>query len=106
MKKVLIPTKLALVARETLLAHGGYDVVQDESNDLASLVKSHADTHAMIVRSEKVTAEIIDALPELKIIVRAGAGHNTIDAKYARSCLDVMNTPGQMQMRLPKRWLR
>ena len=51
--------------------------------------------HAMIVRSEKVTAEIIDALPELKIIVRAGAGYNTIDTKYARSRgVDVMNTPG------------
>lgn len=95
MKKVLIPTKLAEVARETLLAHGGYEVVQDESNELASLVKSHADTHAMIVRSEKVSAEIIDALPELKIIVRAGAGYNTIDTQYARSRgVDVMNTPG------------
>ena len=48
------------MARETLLAHGGYEVVQDESNELASLVKSHTDTHAMIVRSEKVSAEIID----------------------------------------------
>lgn len=95
MKKVLIPTKLAAVARETLLAHGGYDVVQDESSELAALVGEHSDTHAMIVRSEKVTADIIDALPQLKIIVRAGAGYNTIDTKYARSRgVDVMNTPG------------
>ena len=79
MKKVLIPTKLAAVARETLMAHGGYEVVQEEGTDLTTLAASHADTHALIVRSEKVTAEVIDALPQLKVIVRAGAGYNTID---------------------------
>jgi D-3-phosphoglycerate dehydrogenase len=95
MKKVLIPTKLAAVARETLMAHGGYEVVQEEGTDITTLAASHADTHALIVRSEKVTAEVIDALPQLKVIVRAGAGYNTIDIKYARSRgVDVMNTPG------------
>jgi len=95
MKKVLIPTKLDAVARETLNAHGGYKVVQDDSGDLASLAAQHPDTYALIVRSEKVTAEIIDALPSLKVVIRAGAGYNTIDTKYARSKqVDVMNTPG------------
>ena len=92
MKKVLIPTKLNAVARETLDAHGGYEVVQDESSDLASLAAQHPDTYALIVRSEKVTSEIIDALPSLKVVIRAGAGYNTIDTKYARSKqVDVMN---------------
>ena len=95
MKKVLIPTKLNAVARETLTAHGGYEVVQDESSDLSALAAEHADTYALIVRSEKVTAEIIDALPSLKVVIRAGAGYNTIDIKHARSKgVDVMNTPG------------
>ncbi|HEY5653495.1 MAG TPA: NAD(P)-dependent oxidoreductase [Pontiella sp.] len=95
MKKVLIPTKLNAVARETLNAHGGYNVVQDDSADLSSLASQHADTYALIVRSEKVTAEIIDAMPSLKVIIRAGAGYNTIDTNYARSKgVDVMNTPG------------
>ena len=95
MKKVLIPTKLDAVARETLNAHGGYEVVQDDSSDLASLASKHPDTHALIVRSEKVTADIIDALPSLKVVIRAGAGYNTIDIKHARSKnVDVMNTPG------------
>jgi D-3-phosphoglycerate dehydrogenase len=49
----------------------------------------------VIVRSEKITPELIDLLPELKLIVRAGAGFNTIDIKYARKKnIDVMNTPG------------
>jgi len=95
MKKVLIPTKLNTVAREILINHGGYEVVQDDSTEFADLVARHPDTFAMIVRSEKVTAEIIDALPSLKLIVRAGAGYNTIDINYARSKdIDVMNTPG------------
>ena len=49
----------------------------------------------MIVRSEKVTKEIIDALPSLKVVMRAGSGYNTIDTKYARKKgIDVMTTPG------------
>ena len=62
-KKVLIPTKLDAVARESLEANGGYAVFQDESADLIDLAKNHADTHAIIVRSEKVTVEVIDAMP-------------------------------------------
>jgi D-3-phosphoglycerate dehydrogenase len=95
MKKVLIPTKLDGIARELLVEHGGYEVVQDDSTPFEELIKREADTFAMIVRSEKVTPAVIDALPKLKVIVRAGAGVNTIDIKYARSRgIDVMNTPG------------
>ncbi|MDF7824229.1 NAD(P)-dependent oxidoreductase [Pontiellaceae bacterium B12227] len=95
MKKVLIPTKLDAVGRETLSAHGAYNVVQDESTDLSTLASQNPDTYALIVRSEKVTAEIIDAMPSLKVVIRAGAGYNTIDIKHARSKgVDVMNTPG------------
>ncbi|VGO20048.1 NAD(P)-dependent oxidoreductase [Pontiella sulfatireligans] len=95
MKKVLIPTKLNAVARETLNAHGGYEVVQDDSQELSTLASQHPDTYALFVRSEKVTPEIIDAMPMLKVVIRAGAGYNTIDTKYARSKgIDVMNTPG------------
>ncbi len=95
MKKVLIPTKLNAVARETLEKHGGYEVVQDESSDFGTLASQNPDTYAVFVRSEKVTPEIIDAMPSLKVVIRAGAGYNTIDTKYARSKgIDVMNTPG------------
>lgn len=95
MKKVLIPTKLDAIARDTLEKHGGYEVVQDESTDFTALATTHFDAYALIVRSEKVTPEIIDAMPSLKVIIRAGAGYNTIDTMYARSKgIDVMNTPG------------
>ena len=95
MKKVLIPTKLDKVAQEILKASGQYEVVQDDTAELSALIARHADTYALVVRSENVTAAIIDALPQLKVVIRAGAGYNTIDTKHARKKgIDVMNTPG------------
>jgi len=94
MKKVLIPTKLDRIAGE-LLTSRNYAVVQEEKTDLRTLAEKHPDAYALIVRSEKVTADVIDRLPHLKVIVRAGAGYDNIDAKYARKKgIDVMNTPG------------
>lgn len=95
MKKVLIPTKLKDVAREILEAHGGYVVVQDAETDIPALAARYPDAHALIVRSEKIGAEAMDALPGLQVIVRAGAGYDNIDISGARARgIDVMNTPG------------
>jgi D-3-phosphoglycerate dehydrogenase len=93
-KKILIPTKLQTVAKTTLEKHG-YLVIQDGETPLATLCERHPDTEGMIVRSEKITAAIMDQLPKLRAVVRAGSGFDTIDVKYARSKkIDVMNTPG------------
>lgn len=95
MKKVLIPTKLDKIAAQLLEAEHRYQVVQETGLSYEDAVRKHPDAFALIVRSGKVTAAVIDALPELKIIVRAGAGYNTIDTKHARrKGIDVMNTPG------------
>ena len=95
MKKVLIPTALDSVAKQILEDHGGYAVVQVPKCDVLQLVRDNPDVHALIVRSEKITAEIIDAAPQLKVVIRAGAGYNTIDIVHARAKgVDVMNTPG------------
>ncbi len=94
MKNVLIPTKLNKVAKE-ILGNAGLTVVQDADTPMAELVSAHPEAEALIVRSEKVTREVIDALPHLKLVVRAGSGYNTIDIKHARRAgVDVMNTPG------------
>ena len=94
MKKVLIPTKLDKVVKQ-ILEEKGFTVVQDKDTPLADLAKANADASVVIVRSEKVPAEIIDFLPSLKLVVRAGAGFDNIDTKYARTKnVDVMNTPG------------
>ncbi len=94
MKKVLIPTKLDKVVKEILTARG-FTVVQDKDTPLADLAKANPDTESMIIRSEKIPAEIMDLMPSLKLIVRAGAGYDNVDTKYARrKNIDVMNTPG------------
>ncbi len=95
MKKVLIPTKLDAVAANLLRENGHYQVVQSHAQDIAALAAAHPETYALIVRSEKVTAAVIDALPALKVVIRAGAGFDNVDTKHARrKGVDVMNTPG------------
>ena len=92
--KILIPTKLDKAAAATLMA-AGYDVVQDDSAPIEELVAANPDAAGIIVRSEKVTPAIIDTLPGLKCVIRAGAGYDNIDYVYARTKdIDVMNTPG------------
>ena len=94
MHKVLIPTKLDKFAAN-MLTEKGYHVVLDAATPLEEQIARDSDAEVLIVRSEKVTKEVIDALPQLKLVVRAGAGYNTIDTKYARKRnVDVMNTPG------------
>ena len=97
MKKVLIPTKLDKVVAK-ILTEAGFEVVQIPSTPekgVPELARENSDAEVVIVRSEKVPAEVIDLLPSLKLIVRAGAGFDNIDTKYARrKDIDVMNTPG------------
>ncbi|MCI7698605.1 MAG: 3-phosphoglycerate dehydrogenase family protein [Akkermansia muciniphila] len=92
--KILIPTKLDTAAAAQLQA-AGYEVVQNDSDPIDAQVAANPDAVGLIVRSEKVTSAIIDALPGLKCVIRAGAGYDNIDYVYARTKgIDVMNTPG------------
>lgn len=92
--KILIPTKLDKAAAGTLIA-AGYDVVQNDSDPIDVQAEANPDAVGLIVRSEKVTPAVIDSMPGLKCIIRAGAGYDNIDYVYARNKgIDVMNTPG------------
>ncbi len=75
----------------------GHEVVMLEKyTDKQQLLDAVADADAMIVRSDKVTPEVIDAAKNLKIVVRAGAGYDSIDTEYAKTKgVVVENTPGQ-----------
>ena len=60
------------------------------------LMDSIKDVNAIIVRSDKITKEIMDSSNNLKVIARAGAGFDNIDLGYAsKKGIVVMNTPGQ-----------
>ena len=75
----------------------GHEVVMLEKyTDKQQLLDAVADADAMIVRSDKVTPEVFDAAKNLKIVVRAGAGYDSIDTEYAKTKgVVVENTPGQ-----------
>lgn len=76
---------------------GGHEVViLEKYTDKQQLLDAVSDADAMIVRSDKITPEVIDAAKNLKIIVRAGAGYDSIDTAYAKEKgVVVENTPGQ-----------
>ena len=60
------------------------------------LIDAVADADALIVRSDKVTSEVISAAKNLKIVVRAGAGYDNLDLEACTSKgVVAMNTPGQ-----------
>lgn len=75
----------------------GHEVVlleKYETNE--QLLDAVKDVDAMIVRSDKITAEVLDAAKNLKIVVRAGAGFDSVDCQYAKEKnVVVENTPGQ-----------
>lgn len=71
-------------------------VLLEKYTEKQQLLDAVADVEAMIVRSDKVTAEVLDAAKALKIVVRAGAGFDNIDIAYAKEKnVVVENTPGQ-----------
>ena len=79
------------------LEGAGHEVLLLEKyTDKAQLLEAVKDVDAMIVRSDKITPDVLDAANQLKIIVRAGAGYDSIDTKYAKEQnVVVENTPGQ-----------
>lgn len=76
---------------ERILVDGGHNLIV-----VQAAADVPADTAGLIVRSDPITPEVLATLPDLKVIVRAGTGVDTIDlaACTARGIV-VMNTPGQ-----------
>ncbi len=100
--KILIATEkpFAKVAvdgiREVLEAAGHTVLLLEKYTTKAQLLEAVADVDAMIIRSDKVDAEVLDAAKKLKIVVRAGAGYDNVDLEAATThSVVVMNTPGQ-----------
>ena len=101
-KKVLVATEkpFSPAAVEQLLEvfqKADYEVELLESyTDKSDLLAAVADVDAMIIRSDKITAEVLEAAKNLKVVVRAGAGYDNIDCTMAaEKGVVAMNTPGQ-----------
>lgn len=100
--KVLVATEKPFAAvaidgiRKEIEGAGHELVLLEKYTEKAQLLEAVKDANAMIIRSDKVDAEVLDAAKELKIVVRAGAGYDNIDLAAATSHNVVAeNTPGQ-----------
>ncbi len=75
---------------------GGQVALLEKYGDKAQLLRAVSDADALIVRSDKVDNEVLDAAKRLKVVVRAGAGYDNIDLESATAHgVVAMNTPGQ-----------
>ena len=102
MMKVLVATQkpfaaVAVAGIRKIVEEAGYELaLLEKYADQADLVAAVADADALIVRSDKVTAEVVEAAKNLKIVVRAGAGFDNLDlAACTAHGVVAMNTPGQ-----------
>lgn len=100
--KVLVATEKPFAAaavngiRKEIESAGNELVLLEKYTEKSQLLEAVADADALIIRSDKVDAEVLDAAKQLKIVVRAGAGYDNIDLAAA-TAHDVVaeNTPGQ-----------
>lgn len=100
--KILIATEKpfaasAVEAIKNELNEKGHEIVLLEKySDKSQLLNAVQDADAMIVRSDKIDTEVLDSAKKMKLIVRAGAGYDTIDTAYAKNKnIIIENTPGQ-----------
>ncbi len=102
MAKVLIATekpfsKIAVDGIKVVTDAAGYELaILEKYTDKSQLLEAVADADALIVRSDKVDAEVVAAARNLKIVVRAGAGFDNLDLEACtKAGVVAMNTPGQ-----------
>lgn len=100
--KVLIATEKPFAATavqgiKEVVEQAGYELaLLEKYTQKSELLNAVADADALIVRSDKVDAEVLQAAKNLKIVVRAGAGFDNLDLEAATTHNVVaMNTPGQ-----------
>ena len=100
--KVLLATQkpfaaAAVAGIREIVEGAGYELaLLEKYAEQSELVAAVADADALIVRSDKVTAEVVEAAKKLKIVVRAGAGYDNLDlAACTAHGVVAMNTPGQ-----------
>lgn len=100
--KVLVATekpfaKVAVDGIRSEVEKAGYELaLLEKYTDKQDLLNAVKDADALIIRSDKVDAEVLNAAEKLKIVVRAGAGYDNIDLDAATAHKVVaMNTPGQ-----------
>ncbi len=100
--KVLIATEKPFAAtavesiRKEVEGAGHELLLLEKYSDKAQLLDAVKKADALIVRSDKIDAEVLETAKKVKIVVRAGAGYDNIDLTAATAHnVVVENTPGQ-----------
>lgn len=94
-EKPFAPQALKAI-KEEILSQGNEALVLEKYTQKSDLLEAVKAADALIIRSDKVDAEVLAAAPSLKIVVRAGAGYDNVDLKAAsEKGVVVENTPGQ-----------
>jgi len=94
-EKSFAPAAISQISKVIDVA--GYELVLLENyKNISELLTVVSEADALIVRSDKVTSEVLNAAKKLKIVVRAGAGYDNLDlAACSANNVVAMNTPGQ-----------
>lgn len=100
--KILVATEkpfapLAVRQIRLITETAGFELrLLENYKSVSELLSAVSDADALIVRSDKVSSEILDAAEKLKIVVRAGAGYDNLDLEACTAHKVIaMNTPGQ-----------
>ena len=81
--RVLIPQPILPAGYEYLRKHG-YEAVDGRGFTEEDIITDIRDCDALIVRTARITRQIFDAAPKLKILARHGAGYDGVDLAAAR----------------------
>ena len=102
MAKVLVATEKPFAAaavegiREIIESAGYEFALLEKYGSKQELLDAVATAEGLIIRSDIVDAEVIEAAKNLKVVVRAGAGYDNVDLAAATAAgVCVENTPGQ-----------
>lgn len=93
--KPFAPLAVKMIRNLALDVGYEFELLEQYSSN-SELINAVKNTDALIIRSDKITREVIEATDRLKIVVRAGAGYDNVDLEAAsEKGIVVMNTPGQ-----------
>ena len=83
--------------KEVVAKNSGFELkLLEKYTDKQDLVDAVKEADGLIIRSDKVTREVLDAAKNLKVVARGGAGYDNVDLEAAtEKGICVMNTPGQ-----------
>jgi len=100
--KILVATEKPFAADavqkiKQVIDNAGFEfILLEKYTDKSQLLDAVKEVNAIIIRSDEIDAEVLDAAKQLKIVVRAGAGYDNVDLNAATAHgVVVMNTPGQ-----------